>query len=228
MNQKISKRLKQVAQFVPQDARLVDVGSDHAYLPLFLVESGVIRYAIAGEVVSGPYQSARQNIQDSIYRDRIEVRLADGLAAFEEEDQMTVITIAGMGGRLIADILEAGKDKLRQMERLILQPNNRESDVRAWLERNDFQLVAETILEEHGKFYEILVAEPGRKELTAIERQFGPYLVQEMSQDFQQKWKREAVKLQRVLYQIPANHTVERTRMEEKIRQIKEVLDVSQ
>ncbi|MBF0775844.1 tRNA (adenine-N(1))-methyltransferase [Streptococcus azizii] len=228
MNQKISKRLKQVAQFVPQDARLVDVGSDHAYLPLFLVESGVIRYAIAGEVVSGPYQSARQNIQDSIYRDCIEVRLADGLAAFEEEDQMTVITIAGMGGRLIADILEAGKDKLRQMERLVLQPNNRESDVRAWLERNDFQLVAETILEEHGKFYEILVAEPGRKELTAIERQFGPYLVQEMSQDFQQKWKREAVKLQRALYQIPANHTMERTRMGEKIRQIKEVLDVSQ
>lgn len=228
MNQKISKRLKQVAQFVPQDARLVDVGSDHAYLPLFLVESGVIRYAIAGEVVSGPYQSARQNIQDSIYRDRIEVRLADGLAAFEEEDQMTVITIAGMGGRLIADILEAGKDKLRQMERLVLQPNNRESDVRAWLERNDFQLVAETILEEHGKFYEILVAEPGRKELTAIERQFGPYLVQERSQDFQQKWKREAVKLQRALYQIPANHTMERTRIEEKIRQIKEVLDVSQ
>lgn len=228
MNQKISKRLKQVAQFVPQDARLVDVGSDHAYLPLFLVESGVIRYAIAGEVVSGPYQSARQNIQDSIYRDRIEVRLADGLAAFEEEDQMTVLTIAGMGGRLIADILEAGKDKLRQMERLILQPNNRESDVRAWLERNDFQLVAETILEEHGKFYEILVAEPGRKELTAIERQFGPYLVQEMSQDFQQKWKREAVKLQGALSQIPANHTMERTRMEEKIRQIKEVLDVSQ
>ncbi|MGT2716330.1 tRNA (adenine(22)-N(1))-methyltransferase [Streptococcus respiraculi] len=227
MNQKISKRLEMVAQFVPQDARLVDVGSDHAYLPLFLVEKGVISYAIAGEVVQGPYQSALQNVADSRYKDCIEVRLANGLAAFDEADQMTAITIAGMGGRLIADILEAGKDKLGQIERLILQPNNREDDVRTWLEAHDFQLIAESILEEHGKFYEILVAEQGKQSLTALEKRFGPHLLKELSPVFQQKWNREVDKIQHALAQIPAEHAVERARIEEKIQHIKEVLDVS-
>ncbi|MBF0778573.1 tRNA (adenine(22)-N(1))-methyltransferase [Streptococcus cuniculi] len=227
MNQKISKRLEMVAQFVPQDARLVDVGSDHAYLPLFLVEKGVISYAIAGEVVQGPYQSALQNVADSRYKDRIEVRLANGLAAFGEADQMTTITIAGMGGRLIADILEAGKDKLGQIERLILQPNNREDDVRTWLEAHDFQLIAESILEEHGKFYEILVAEQGKQSLTAKEKRFGPHLLKESSPVFQQKWNREVDKLQHALAQIPKEHELERARLQEKIQHIKEVLDVS-
>lgn len=227
MNQKISKRLEMVAQFVPQNARLVDVGSDHAYLPLFLVEKGVISYAIAGEVVQGPYQSALQNVADSSYQNQIEVRLANGLAAFEAADQMTAITIAGMGGRLIADILEAGKDKLAQIERLVLQPNNREDDVRVWLEAHDFQLVAETILEEHGKFYEILVAEKGHQALTAKEKRFGPHLLQEASPVFQQKWEKEVDKLQHALAQIPTEHETERLRLSEKIQQIKEVLDVS-
>lgn len=227
MNQKISKRLERVAQFVPQDARLVDVGSDHAYLPLFLVEKGVIGHAIAGEVVQGPYQSALQNVEASHYKDQIEVRLANGLAAFEEEDRITTITIAGMGGRLIADILEAGKEKLPQIERLILQPNNREDDVRAWLEEHDFKLVAESMVEEHGKFYEILVAEPGAQKLTALERRFGPYLLQEVSLVFRKKWELEADKLQYALAQIPNEHQVERTRIEEKINHIKEVLNVS-
>ncbi|MBF0786577.1 MULTISPECIES: tRNA (adenine(22)-N(1))-methyltransferase TrmK [unclassified Streptococcus] len=227
MKQKISKRLEMVAQFVPQDARLVDVGSDHAYLPLFLVERGVISYAIAGEVVQGPYQSALQNVQNSDHKDCIEVRLANGLAAFEEVDQMTTITIAGMGGRLIADILEAGKDKLNQIERLILQPNNREDDVRVWLEKHGFKLVAENMIEEHGKFYEILVAEPGSQTLTAMERRFGPYLLQKVSPVFQKKWELEIDKLQHALDQIPTEHEVERNHIEEKIQHIKEVLDVS-
>lgn len=227
MNQKISKRLEMVASFVPQNARLVDVGSDHAYLPLFLVEKGVISYAIAGEVVQGPYQSALQNVADSRYKDRIEVRLANGLVAFDETDQMTTITIAGMGGRLIADILEAGKDKLGQIERLILQPNNREDDVRTWLEAHGFRLIAESILEEHGKFYEILVAEQGKQSLTVQEKRFGPYLVKESSPVFRQKWNREVDKLQHALGQIPEERKLERARLQEKIQHIKEVLDVS-
>ncbi|MER0122846.1 tRNA (adenine(22)-N(1))-methyltransferase TrmK [Streptococcus sp. ZJ93] len=227
MNQKISKRLETVASFVPQGARLVDVGSDHAYLPLFLVEKTVISYAIAGEVVQGPYQSALQHVRESGYANQIEVRLANGLAAFDQADQMTTITIAGMGGRLITNILDAGKDKLEGIERLILQPNNREDDVREWLQAHDFRLVAETMVAENRKFYEILVAEPGEQSLTAMEKRFGPYLLQEVSPVFQQKWECEADKLQHALAQIPTEHSEERARIEEKIQQIKEVLHVS-
>ena len=82
----LSKRLKDVATFVPKDAKLLDVGSDHAYLPIYLLEKGLIRSAIAGEVVKGPYESALTNVSASGFKDKIDVRLANGLAAFEPSD----------------------------------------------------------------------------------------------------------------------------------------------
>ena len=223
----ISKRLELVASFVPQGAILLDVGSDHAYLPIELVERGHIEGAIAGEVVEGPYQSAVKNVEAHGLKETIQVRLANGLAAFEEADQVSVITIAGMGGRLIARILEEGLDKLANVERLILQPNNREDDLRIWLQENGFQIVAESILEEAGKFYEILVVETGQMKLSASDVRFGPFLSKELNPVFVQKWQKEAVKLEFALGQIPEKNLEERQVLAHKIQAIKEVLHVS-
>lgn len=227
METKLSKRLETVASFVPQGARLVDVGSDHAYLPLFLVEQGRIDFAIAGEVVQGPYQSALQNVEQAGQTEEILVRLANGLGAFETSDQMTAVTIAGMGGRLIAEILEAGKEKLATIERLILQPNNREDDVRRWLEKNGFRLVSEKILEENGKLYEVLVAESGQMRLSEVEHRFGPYLLEEASPVFVKKWRRELEKLSSALEQVPSERQGDRFAISQKIQQIQEVVHVS-
>ena len=223
----ISKRLEMVASFVPQGAVLLDVGSDHAYLPIELVEKGHIERAIAGEVVVGPYQSAVKNIESHGLSDKIQVRLANGLASFEESDQVSVITIAGMGGRLIATILEEGFDKLAHVERLILQPNNREDELRSWLQDNGFQIIAESILEEAGKFYEIIVAEAGKMNLLATDVRFGPFLSKEVSPVFIQKWQKEASKLEYALAQIPEKNQEERQVLAEKIQAIKEVLHAS-
>ncbi|MDB6218266.1 tRNA (adenine(22)-N(1))-methyltransferase [Streptococcus oralis] len=223
----ISKRLELVASFVPQGAVLLDVGSDHAYLPIDLVERGRIEGAIAGEVVDGPYQSALKNVEAHGLKEKIQVRLANGLAAFEEEDQVSAITIAGMGGRLIATILEEGLGKLANVERLILQPNNREDDLRIWLQDHDFQIVAESILEEAGKFYEILVVEAGQMKLSASDVRFGPFLSKEVSLVFVQKWQKEAAKLEFALSQIPEKNIEERQVLVDKIQAIKEVLHAS-
>ena len=223
----ISKRLELVASFVPQGAILLDVGSDHAYLPIELVERGQIKNAIAGEVVEGPYQSAVKNVEAHGLKEKIQVRLANGLAAFEEADKVSVITIAGMGGRLIARILEEGLDKLANVERLILQPNNREDDLRIWLQENGFHIVAESILEEAGKFYEILVVEAGQMKLSSSDVRFGPFLSKEVSSVFVQKWQKEAVKLEFALGQIPEKNLEERQVLAHKIQAIKEVLHVS-
>ena len=223
----ISKRLELVASFVPQGTILLDVGSDHAYLPIELVERGQIEGAIAGEVVEGPYQSAVKNVEAHGLKEKIQVRLANGLAAFEEADQVSVITIAGMGGRLIARILEEGLDKLANVERLILQPNNREDDLRIWLQENGFQIVAESILEEAGKFYEILVVEAGQMKLSASDVRFGPFLSKEVSPVFVQKWQKEAAKLEFALGQIPEKNLEERQVLVDKIQAIKEVLHAS-
>ena len=223
----ISKRLELVASFVPQGAILLDVGSDHAYLPIELIERGQIESAIAGEVVEGPYQSAVKNVEAHGLKEKIQVRLANGLAAFEEADQVSVITIAGMGGRLITRILEEGLDKLANVERLILQPNNREDDLRIWLQNHGFEIVAENILEEAGKFYEILVVEAGQMKLSASDVRFGPFLSKEVSPVFVQKWQREAAKLEVALSQIPEKNLAERQILADKIQAIKEVLHVS-
>ena len=223
----ISKRLETVASFVPQGAVLLDVGSDHAYLPIELVEKGHIERAIAGEVVVGPYQSAVKNVENNGLSDKIQVRLANGLAAFEESDQVSVITIAGMGGRLIASILEEGFDKLANVDRLILQPNNREDDLRSWLQDHGFQIIAESILEEAGKFYEILVVEAGEMKLSARDNRFGPFLSREVSPVFVQKWQKEASKLEFALGQIPEKNQEERRVLTDKIKAIKEVLHAS-
>ena len=223
----ISKRLELVASFVPQGAILLDVGSDHAYLPIDLIERGQIESAIAGEVVEGPYQSAVKNVEAHGLKEKIQVRLANGLAAFEETDQVSVITIAGMGGRLIARILEEGLDKLANVERLILQPNNREDDLRIWLQDHGFEIVAENILEEAGKFYEILVVEAGQMKLSSSDVRFGPFLSKEVSPVFVQKWQKEAEKLEFALRQIPEKNLEERQVLVDKIQAIKEVLHAS-
>ena len=155
MQTPLSNRLRKVAEYVPEGARLLDVCSDHAYLPIYLIEKGHIDFAIAGEVVKEPYESAVSNVANAQMTDKIDVRLADGLAAFEESDQISVITICGMGGYLIAEILANGRAKLDKVERLILQPNNREDELRDWLAQHGFRIVAETIMTENDKFYEI-------------------------------------------------------------------------
>lgn len=221
----LSHRLETVASFVPSGARLLDVGSDHAYLPLALVEKGQLAFAVAGEVVEGPYQSALANVHEAGRDHQIVVRLANGLAAWEDADQIDTISICGMGGRLIADILEAGKERLASINRLVLQPNNREDELRDWLAEHGFALVAEEILTENGKFYEILVAEHGQMTLTALTRRFGPFLSREVSSVFRDKWSREADKLAAILQHIPQDKQEERAVLQEKITLIKEVLD---
>ena len=227
MEIRLSKRLGAVASYVQKGSRLADVGSDHAYLPLFLVENGIIDYAVAGEVVQGPYQSALKNVAQAGQLEQIQVRLANGLSAIESSDQIDTITIAGMGGRLIADILEADLAKLAGVQRLILQPNNREDELRIWLEAHGFQIVAEEMVTENQKFYEILVVEPGTMELTPLEQRFGPFLLQEKSSVFLAKWQSELEKLTRSLEKIPAQHQEDIRLLQDKISAIKEVLDVS-
>ncbi len=223
----LSKRLEIVAGFVSPGVTLLDVGSDHAYLPIALMKSGRIAAAIAGEVVEGPYQSACQNVQKEGLSQQIQVRLASGLKALSPEDGVDEIVIAGMGGRLIASILDTDPDRLEGVQTLILQPNNREYELRAWLEEHGYQVTAEAILEEAGKIYEIVVAQPGQMRLTLPERTFGPFLLQEKSVVFRKKWAKEADKLEALLAKIPHEHVVEREELALKLAMIREVLDES-
>lgn len=224
----LSKRLEKLASFVPKGARLLDVGSDHAYLPLYLMEEQQIDFAVAGEVASGPYQTALANVRTSDRKEDLQVRLADGLSALLPEDRIDTVSIAGMGGGLITAILERGQHLLTDIDLLILQPNNREDELRQWLSQNGFAIVAEDIVEDTGKFYEIIVVEKGSQSLSLREIRFGPLLLRQASETFLKRWSLEWSKLSRVLEKIPVEKVAERLAIAQKIQTIKEELNVSE
>lgn len=230
----LSPRLQVVADYVPQNARLADIGSDHAYLPVALVLNKKIQYAIAGEVVQGPYEAAQRQVAKNGLEELIEIRLADGLEAVFLEDQIDTVTICGMGGVLIRDILDRGKNlqRLSGTEKLILQPNVGEKQLREWLTAEGYTITAEEILEDHRKVYEVIVAEKleAAAEYTPQELLFGPFLLQERSTIFLEKWQRQLGKLEKVRENLARSdqQLAEKiAQVEQEIQWIQEVLDES-
>jgi tRNA (adenine22-N1)-methyltransferase len=199
---KLSFRLATVAKYVPDGARLADIGSDHAYLPCYLAKNSGIPFAIAGEVATGPYQSAERNVLSEGLSDIISVRMGDGLEV-TQSGEVDCITIAGMGGALITSILENGKDKLGSVQRLVLQPNISAISIRKWFLANNWELIAEEIIEEDGKIYEILIGEKGnpyKPYRTNLDMRLllGPFLVQKQAETFKKKWSAEKKNWQRI------------------------------
>lgn len=226
----LSDRLLCVAKIVPDGARLADIGSDHAYLPAYLALKGRIEFGIAGEVVKGPYENAKQEIKKEGLENIVEARLADGLDAIKSSDQISVITICGMGGTLITEILEKGKDKLANHPMLILQPNVGENNVRQWLIANNYQITEEHIMAEDGHIYEVIAASysPKKDELSELDLTFGPYLRKEASEAFIAKWNKEIQKLETVKEQLAKATEVpvaKKEMIEQKLKQIGSVLN---
>ena len=215
----LGERLTRVASFVPNGSKVCDVGSDHAYLPVYLIQNDQITSGIAGEVVEGPYLSAKQTVRDYRMENRIEVRLGDGLQILSKEDDITAVTICGMGGELISRILEAGYNggHLNGRERLILQPNVAEHFVREWLMNHSYHIVKETVVEDNHRLYEIIVAEPvdKRVEYTELELKYGPILLKESSELSVAKWNRMNRKNKEILEQLQKSKTPQHEKIEQ-------------
>ena len=229
----LSKRLSLVAQQIPHGSRLADIGSDHAYLPCYALKTGLITSAIAGEVNDGPFQSAVEQVNKLGFEQQIFVRKGNGLEVISK-GEVDVITIAGMGGPLIASILEAGKEKLDHVKRLVLQPNVAANQIRVWLEANGWFLINEVILEEDGIIYEILIAEkagesPYSEEGYQLEIILGPFLMKQRNEIFIKKWTAELAEWRKIVNQFEkAKQTDEvnkkKQELLERIKRVEEVI----
>lgn len=231
----ISRRLQAIAGLVTIGNRVADIGSDHGFLPVYLIQRGISPQCIAGEVNKGPWESAFKQVQRVGLSNQIEVRLGDGLAVIEP-GEVDTICIAGMGGSLISKILTDGKEKLMGVSELVLQPNVGEQVVRSWLQKENWELVDEQIIEEDGIIYEILRAIPGngKKPYEGKERkeeellQLGPCLWENASPLLMKKWESELIKQQNILRQLEKSNSpdIENRKQEfnQRIAWIKEVL----
>lgn len=150
----LSPRLQMVADFVPPCACAADIGTDHGYLPIWLLQNGVIRSAIAADIHAGPLANARQSAAAYDLEERFRFVQADGLR-FPDAQAADVVTIAGMGGETICAILAAAP-WLRQEKQLVLQPQSKVPELTDWLWRNGFTIEDAALCRDAGKRYLVL------------------------------------------------------------------------
>lgn len=220
----LNQRLTAVSKFI-KGSFLADIGSDHAYLPIYALENNLCQKAIAGEVVKGPFNAAKDNVIKYGMQESIEVKLGDGLDVIDFENNVNTITICGMGGPLIAEILERGKAKLNNHPRLVLQSNIQTVNVRKTLQKLNYHIIDEEILEEKGHLYEIVVAEYGAFNMTEEALKFGPFLMENKNELFVKKWERELDALNNIKAHLNNERHAQRlNEIENEIKMINEVL----
>jgi len=175
----LSKRLETIAACIPQNAIIADIGTDHACLPVYLLQKGVCPRAVAGDLNTGPVELACNTVKSRGLENRIEIRQGDGLKILKP-GEVDVVIMAGMGGELMARLLEEGKDRIKTVQRLVLQPNNNAGDVRSWLAENGWGIIDEHLVKERGKFYPVIISEQSRGIFATdpLSLEVGPSLLQ--------------------------------------------------
>lgn len=156
----LNHRLRRIADLVPAGSVIADIGTDHAYLPVYLVQAGKCPRAIAGDVRPGPLAAARRTVREAALDDKIDLRLGDGLGILKP-GEADVAVLAGMGGPLVIRILEAAPYVRRSLKGLILQPMIAVASVRRWLVANGFRIADEDLVADGDRIYEIMAAELG-------------------------------------------------------------------
>ena len=204
----ISERLKVASKFLKGFNYLADCGTDHALLPIYAVEKGYVKKAIASDNKHHPLLSAKKNIADHRLYLKVNTRLADGLSYLNLEKDVDVVTIMGMGGRVMSDILEDAY--LYNVKRLVLQPNSDYAQVRTFLETHKWYIVNEAFIKDNQKYYQIIVAEPGVMTLSELEKEFGPLILKEKNDVFVERITMMIEQLKRALKEAHQKDTVKK------------------
>jgi len=173
----LGERLSAVASFVKNGAKVADIGTDHAKIPIYLVKNNKISFAVASDKNEGPLAFAKKNISSFGLEKNIKIIRGDGLESLKIGEVDTII-IAGMGGRLITEILSNSPQILTKISHLILQPMNEGNILREWLQKNNWKIENEILLKEDNKIYEIISVVQGKmQELNSVELLLGPIIL---------------------------------------------------
>ncbi|MCK9443107.1 MAG: class I SAM-dependent methyltransferase [Tissierellaceae bacterium] len=158
---KLSQRLFKIAELVPRNSIVGDIGTDHGYIPAYLVLNNISKKVIGTDISKGSLEKIIEFVKEQGIEDKVDSRLGDGLDPILEYEIDTVI-IAGMGGLLIRDILEKDLKKTNSIVNFILQPMVAVKELRKYLVENSFEIIGEELVKEDGKFYEIIHAKRGK------------------------------------------------------------------
>lgn len=222
----IGSRLETIGRLVPQGAVVADVGTDHAYLPVWLIEQGRIERAIAGDIAAGPCQAARSTIAQHGLQKSVEVRQGSGLSVLKP-GEASCITIAGMGASTMIAILEADMEVAQAAELLLLQPMAGAASLRAWLCEHGWKLIDEELVDDAPHFYEIISARRGAsRAYSAAEYAVGPVLWAKQHPLVGRQLERQLVTTQQLLENMGRSERARASSRYQELQQLQAALEV--
>ena len=173
----LSKRLQAVADLVSEGLTVADVGTDHGYIPIYLIQTGKCKKAFAMDVNEGPLLRAKAHVMEHGLGEMIETRLSDGVKNLQV-GECDAVVIAGMGGALTVKIMEEGKEVFHSLTEFILQPQSELYKVREYLVSQGYCIIAENMVKEEGKFYPMMKVINGTSEAySSVELRYGKHLL---------------------------------------------------
>lgn len=202
-----SKRLSKVAWMIEEHKQgtiLADIGTDHAYLLCFLLDENIITSAYACDVAEGPLSSSKETIQSLHLEDQVIPLLGNGLDPIIDK-KVDMISVCGMGGLLMSEILDAHLDYVED-KILFLQANTAIDLLREYLMNHNLQIIDEALVKDAHHIYEIMVAKKGHQELDEKDILFGPVLRKQKDPLFIEKWERELKIQRRILDSLNIEH----------------------
>ena len=223
---KLSDRLSLVADFVEKGNRLADVGTDHGYVPIHLVQEGVIPYALACDINKGPLLRAQSHIAENNLQDKIETRLSNGLEKLCE-GEVDSILIAGMGGALIRDILVRGENVYKSAKELILSPHSEVFLVREYLLSNGYEVVREEMVKDMGKYYVVMkcIKSDNIVKYSSCELIYGKLLLENRNSILYEYLLSEKGNFEKILQLLPENGKQDNIKRREEIINSLEIVD---
>lgn len=206
---KLSPRLQAIADFVPEGAVVADIGTDHGYIPVYLVSNKISSKIIATDINIGPLRNASSYINKKKFGENIETRLGNGLNCLLPNEVDTIV-IAGMGGLLIAEILEDSTEIAETAKYFILQPMVASEELRRFLYNSKYRIVEEKLAKEGNKLYEIMLVTHGEDKVEKdIFFEIGKKLVENKDKYLEEFLNNKIKKTSKVLSTLKDSETLE-------------------
>ena len=222
---KLSNRLKVVADYVDDNSKVIDIGCDHGLLSIYLVNNKKNIKVIASDINDNALSSARSNVKEYKLEDKIDIRLGKGLEVVSPEEIDTIV-IAGMGSNTIVGILKYAKDKLKYVDNIIIQSNTDLYFLRNNITKLGYFIEDETLVEDKNIIYTVIKFKKGRKRYSYKELYLGPILINKKDKLFTKKYSKELNTLKMILKNITKGHYLYKMRIKRNIKIISETINL--
>ena len=222
---KLSSRLTAIMSLVPIDTNILDIGCDHGLLDIAIYQNSISKKIIASDINIEALNNAITNIKKNHLEDYIETRLGNGLEVITKKDDIDTVIISGMGAHTIIGILKNNKEKLKNINTIIIGSNTKNYLVRKELLKLGFYIDQELVVKDNKKYYIIIKFIKGKKKYSKKELTFGPILLKEKTKIWEEYFKIELEKLFIIKKLLPKNKVIERYKIQKQINTYQKILN---